>query len=103
MVIKNAKIYINDSKTPLEEPYLPEEWTEVNGSDEPLTYNVPEDSYFMLGDNPNRSSDARYWTNTFVKRDSIIAKAEFKYWSQGKVDVEKFEHETYSIDNKSSK
>lgn len=103
VVIKNAKIYINDSKTPLEEPYLPEEWTEVNGSDEPLTYNVPEDSYFMLGDNRNRSSDARYWTNTFVKRDGIIAKAEFKYWSQGKVDVEKFEHETYSIDNKSSK
>ena len=103
VVIKNANIYINDSKTPLEEPYLPEEWTEVNGSDEPLTYNVPEDSYFMLGDNRNRSSDARYWTNTFVKRDGIIAKAEFKYWSQGKVDVEKFEHETYSIDNKSSK
>ena len=46
---------------------------------------------------------ARYWTNTFVKRDGIIAKAEFKYWSQGKVDAEKFEHETYSIDNKSSK
>ena len=76
VVIKDAKIYINDAKEPLKEDYLPEEWVVVNGSDEPLEYNVPEDCYFMLGDNRNGSSDARYWTNTYVKRSKIIAKAQ---------------------------
>lgn len=80
VVIKDAKVYINDSKTPLNETYLPEEWTQVNGSDEPLEYNVPDDCYFLMGDNRNSSSDARYWINTYVKRSKIIAKAEFKYW-----------------------
>ena len=29
---------------------------------------VPEDCFFMLGDNRNDSLDARYWENTFVER-----------------------------------
>lgn len=80
VTIKDAKIYINDSQTPLDEPYLPEEWTYVNGSEGELVYNVPEGCYFMLGDNRNNSSDARFWINTYLKRENIIAKAEFIYW-----------------------
>jgi signal peptidase I len=95
IVIKNAKIYINDSSEPLDEPYLPEEWIYVNGDDEPLEYNVPDDCYFMLGDNRNNSSDARFWINTYVKRDKIVAKAQFKYWSEGKIDFEVFDKVTY--------
>lgn len=83
VVIKDAKIYINDSETPLDEPYLPEEWTYVNGSDEELVYNVPDGCYFMLGDNRNNSSDARFWTNTYLKREKVIAKAQFIYWPWG--------------------
>ena len=83
VVIKDAKIYINDSETPLDEPYLPEEWTYVNGSDEELVYNVPDGCYFMLGDNRNNSSDARFWTNTYLKREKVIAKAQFIYWRWG--------------------
>ncbi|MFQ9514809.1 MAG: signal peptidase I [Eubacterium sp.] len=83
VVIKDAKIYINDSKEPLKEDYLPEEWTRGNGSDTILEYDVPENSYFMLGDNRNISHDARYWTNTYVTRDQIIAKAELVYWPWG--------------------
>ena len=100
VVIRDAKIYINDSKTPLEEPYLPEEWTEMNGSTEELEYNVPEGCYFVMGDNRNSSNDARYWINTYVKRDKIIAKAEFKYWSKGSIDIEAFDKVTYSVDKK---
>ena len=100
VVIRDAKIYINDSKTPLEEPYLPEEWTEMNGSTEELEYNVPEGCYFVMGDNRNSSNDARYWINTYVKRDKIIAKAEFKYWSKGSIDIETFDKVTYSVDKK---
>ena len=80
VTIKDAKIYINDSDKPLDEPYLPEEWVYVNGSDEELTYQVPEGCYFMLGDNRNNSSDARFWNNTYLKRENVIAKAVFKYW-----------------------
>lgn len=83
VVIKDAKIYINDSTEPLEEDYLPEEWTRGNGSDGEMEYNVPEGCYFMLGDNRNISHDARYWTNTYVTRDQIIAKAELVYWPWG--------------------
>lgn len=83
VVIKDAKIYINDSEKPLDEPYLPEDWTYVNGSDEELVYNVPDGCYFMLGDNRNNSSDARFWTNTFLKREKVIAKAQFVYWPWG--------------------
>ena len=80
VVISNAKVYINDSKTPLNETYLPEEWTQVNGDEEPLEYKVPKGCYFLMGDNRNNSSEARFWKNTYVKRSKIIAKAEFKYW-----------------------
>lgn len=77
VVIKDAKIYINDSTEPLAEDYIPEEWITNNDG---LEYQVPEDCYFVLGDNRNISHDARYWTNKFVKRDAIIAKAMFVYW-----------------------
>lgn len=80
VVIKDAKIYINDSEEPLKEDYLPEEWTRSNGSDNPMEYNVPEDGYFMLGDNRNLSRDARFWNNTYVTKDLIIAQAKFVYW-----------------------
>ena len=42
-------------------------------------YEVPEDSYFMLGDNRNWSKDSRFWNNTYVKRDAILGKAVLRY------------------------
>lgn len=80
VVIKDAKIYINDSKEPLKEDYLPEEWVNKAGTDEELVYEVPQDCYFLMGDNRNSSNDARFWKNTYVNKSDIIAKAEFVYW-----------------------
>ncbi len=73
--IRDGKVYINNSETPLNEPYIKEEYT---GSWGP--YEIPEDSYFMLGDNRKSSKDSRYWVNKFVSRDKILGKALFTYW-----------------------
>ncbi len=43
-------------------------------------YYVPEDSYFMMGDNRNNSWDSRYWNNQFVQRKKIIGKVKFRYY-----------------------
>ena len=48
-------------------------------------YEVPEDSYFVMGDNRNNSLDSRYWDNTYVKKEAILAKAGFRYWPLNKV------------------
>ena len=66
---------MNDSAEPLEEDYLPEEPTGDFGP-----FYVPEDSYFMLGDNRNYSKDSRLWENTYVKRDKVLAKAALRYF-----------------------
>lgn len=43
-------------------------------------YQVPEDSYFMLGDNRNNSKDSRFWNNKYVHKDKIIGKVLFRYY-----------------------
>lgn len=47
-------------------------------------YTVPEDSYFMMGDNRNSSLDARYWNNKYVTKDNIIGKVKFRYYRASK-------------------
>lgn len=75
VTIVNGKVYINGSEEPMEEPYLKED---MMGSFGP--YEVPEDAYFVMGDNRNYSMDARRWSNTYVYRDKIIAKVLFRYY-----------------------
>ena len=75
--IEEGLIYINGSEEPLEEDYLKEEWTDTTG---PFLFEVPENSYLVLGDNRNESFDARYWENTYVTDDEIIGKAVWRYY-----------------------
>ena len=35
---------------------------------------VPENCYFLLGDNTNSSIDSRFWSNPFVPKEDIVAK-----------------------------
>lgn len=43
-------------------------------------YEVPADSYFVMGDNRNHSDDSRFWTNKYVQKDKILGKVLFKYY-----------------------
>ena len=53
ITIKNGKVYINNSDTPLDEPYV-----KVNPKGNFGPYTVPEGCYFCLGDNRNSSLDS---------------------------------------------
>lgn len=75
--ITNGKIYIGDSSEPLDEPYLKEEWIKATGT---FDFEVPEDSYLVLGDNRNNSLDSRFWINPYVHEEKIIGKALFVYY-----------------------
>lgn len=72
-IIKGV-VYINGEE--LKEDYLLEKPYELNFG----PYEVPDDSYFVMGDNRNGSHDARFWENTYVHKDKIVAKAIFKYY-----------------------
>ncbi len=81
--IKDGHVFLNGSEEPLEEPYLKDDME----TPEELHFEVPEDCYFMMGDNRNFSSDARFWDNTYVKREKIVAKVLFRYFpSIGKIE-----------------
>jgi signal peptidase I len=68
--IKDGTVYINDE--PLDEPYI-----QGNNKAYPRVQ-VPEDSYFMMGDNRNNSTDSRVWG--MLSREAIIGRAWLCYW-----------------------
>lgn len=70
---KDGYVYLNG--TLLEEDYVKEQLEEDFGP-----YEVPEDSYFVMGDNRNESEDSRFWENTFLNKDKILGKANFRYY-----------------------
>lgn len=74
--MKEGKVYINGSETPLEEPYVESPDMEKNYG----PYVVPENHYFMLGDNRTQSYDSRFWHNPFVSKDLLVGKLLFRYW-----------------------
>lgn len=56
------------------------EWRVRLGNNRMVTFQVPEDSFFMMGDNSPRSSDGREWTNKFVPRHLVLGRALILYW-----------------------
>ena len=65
--IHNGQIFIDGSAAPLEDVETKEF---MHGSFGP--YTVPDNCYFVMGDNRNNSKDSRYWEHTFVTKDEII-------------------------------
>ena len=77
--LMTAAVYVNGEK--LEEDYLKEPMLYTGD----MTFEVPEDCYFFLGDNRNNSLDARYWNESYINKDKIIAKVLFRYWKTPKI------------------
>lgn len=73
--VRDGKVYIDDSETPLDDSFVLETPLGNWGP-----YVVPEDHYFVMGDNRNDSKDSRYWTNTSVAKDKIEGKAVLRYF-----------------------
>lgn len=67
--------------TPLKETYVD---PEMQGNPNPRIVNevIPENEYFVMGDDRRNSSDSRVWG--FVPRDKIIGRAALVYWPFGK-------------------
>ena len=65
--LKNGKVLINDKL--LEEPF---EKYPSEDNFEPII--VPENEFFLLGDNRSESFDSRYWKPSTIKRENILGK-----------------------------
>jgi len=78
-VYVNGKPYENPHEVHKEKDIIPKE---MNPRDTFGPVTVPPNSYFMMGDNRDRSYDSRFWG--FVSRDKIKGLAFIKYWSWDK-------------------
>ena len=71
--VADGEVYVNGEK--LTEDYIAETTLGDFGP-----YIVPEDSYFMMGDNRNHSLDSRFWENKYVHEDEILGKVVLRYY-----------------------
>ena len=74
--IYGGHVYLNGSEEPLQEDYIREPML----PEIPMHFEVPEDFYFMLGDNRNYSKDSRFWEIKYVREDQIVGKALIRYF-----------------------
>ena len=70
VVVENGIVSVNGHS--LTEPYIAE-MPRYSGS-----WSVPENSYFVLGDNRNNSSDSHQWG--YVSEEDLVGKAVFIYF-----------------------
>lgn len=79
--IKNSILYVNNKA--VAEGYLPTGLLFQDFGPQ----QVPQNHYFMLGDNRNNSDDSRVWG--FLNEELIVGKAEVIYWPHDRIGLAK--------------
>lgn len=83
--IKNGTIYINDK--PLTGPAFNQRYyynrSDFGGENQKVF--VPDERYYVLGDNSASSQDSRYWG--FVPKKNIVGEAMVVYWPLKRIRV----------------
>ena len=79
------RVYIND--VPLNEPYITSKiaWSPCNKQMFCGPFIIPDNHYFMMGDNRDNSHDSRFWG--FLDGKRIIGRANFMFWPIRRINV----------------
>ena len=81
-------VYVNG--TPTDESYVKhhDRYTlRPNNIFPEVPFTVPENKYFMLGDNRSNSQDSRYWG--FASLDDMRGPVFFRYWPLNRIGIPK--------------
>lgn len=80
IMVRGGILYVNGR--PVEEPYIKARMFEDFGP-----YEVPEDHFFVMGDNRNNSMDSRRVQVGPIPRDHIIGRALIRFWPPSRVGL----------------
>lgn len=79
--ITNGRVYINEAPLFFPGAVIRKDYFNLDSK------TIPEDHYFVLGDNRRNSHDSRYWDNPFVPHSELIGQANFIYWPLSRAQV----------------
>lgn len=82
---ESGNVYVNNEL--LEEDYLEEKI--LGETDIKYPYQVPEDSYFVLGDKRDTSVDSRSSMIGTISKDQVIGKVIFRVWPLKQIGIPK--------------
>jgi len=82
--IRHSELFVDGEK--VEQPFLNQEEKYLTGNIEPIT--IPEDSYYVMGDNRAISKDSRNGLG-LVEEDDIIGRSEFVIYPFNELEITK--------------